>query len=894
MLIGNFKSVADRQAKLKAQAEYLQLQLENQGILEKKMNDYHNPNVPPPVPPQYKTNSELEADSIKQEKDAKDNINSLGTNMSFSEVMTIVEDLRSRGEGALVKFNRNFPLIKKKLIEDINPKLINPDVIITKIDEIFHKIDNSFGLNPSGYKAENIYSRSPTDIIDQIPYNEQFYGEGAEGGFIDTFEKGIGKARSWLQLSGADTQKLQSIIQFLLKFGDNVPRLDQLQMIKTLPAVERNELTKILTKLLMEGIMPNRQLWDNLFDNIGAYMDVLQRADNDMADFLEDNAPTFGQEGGVEGINDLMIDRRLEDDAVSYQYSQRTGTELRAYAGLNTPASSQASYAPFGSEPKAPSQGAAEHKSSRASLTTSSNLSTRPPETIIQDERFIQDERAVPPSQRDVGSVYEEIHFGNIPIRNVDTATHEAVNKLVLSLFYVEKLGSSVTERTFKQLEDFQNKFQKIFASANESGKRILSKEYNEALELAEQHVDKNTIDKLLNLQPTEISRFLREERQTAEDIKERIENIFQQFGSVERIPPQLREEIAKLEREDLYNKYKLQVLLENAGISLDQKRNLDKLIEDMKLREEIRKDILHTKVRENIKESAKHELKSKGIDKVREIRDYLQYEFQAYPNQKLYEQLGEQPYGYPDIDYASAFNSKGRATIPFQKRVKTGNKTPAQVLAERVVKARAKDIIDGTYDPRDKNLEDNNAPMLEGRKGQQFGFGAKHFKGRKIKVGKGLSVKEEKPRYREFGKYRIHNHLLDENVIHLKYPSLANIPSIKPVEVSSNYKELITGLLDTGRIDHRKLSHLTNQEDNHFRKIVKASGLSEQLEIEPIKDDKEEQDYHRLTLLKGEYEAGNNNEKLIKELRGLVVKFISLGRIPRKSGLNFLMTLSV
>ena len=130
--------------------------------------------------------------------------------------------------------------------------------------------------------------------------------------------------------------------------------------------------------------------------------------------------------------------------------------------------------------------------------------------------------------------------------------------------------------------------------------------------------------------------------------------------------------------------------------------------------------------------------------------------------------------------------------------------------------------------------------------------------------------------------------------MIHIKYPSLANIPSIKPVEVSDNYKDLIVGLLDTGKLDHKRFSNLKPKEDEHFRKIVKASGLSSQLDVAPKKDDSEERDYQRLVLLKGEYEAGNDNEKMIKELRALIVKFINLGRIPRKSGLNFLMQLSV
>ncbi len=46
--------------------------------------------------------------------------------------------------------------------------------------------------------------------------------------------------------------------------------------------------------------------------------------------------------------------------------------------------------------------------------------------------------------------------------------------------------------------------------------------------------------------------------------------------------------------------------------------------------------------------------------------------------------------------------------------------------------------------------------------------------------------------------------------------------------------------------------------------------------------------------LLKGEYMAGNNNPKVISELRRLVVKMMSDGRIKKNQGLDLLMELSI
>ena len=58
--------------------------------------------------------------------------------------------------------------------------------------------------------------------------------------------------------------------------------------------------------------------------------------------------------------------------------------------------------------------------------------------------------------------------------------------------------------------------------------------------------------------------------------------------------------------------------------------------------------------------------------------------------------------------------------------------------------------------------------------------------------------------------------------------------------------------------------------------------------------EENEKKDVDRFELLKGEYDAGNNNDKMIKELRALVIKFIHSGKINKKQGMEFLMELSL
>ena len=55
-----------------------------------------------------------------------------------------------------------------------------------------------------------------------------------------------------------------------------------------------------------------------------------------------------------------------------------------------------------------------------------------------------------------------------------------------------------------------------------------------------------------------------------------------------------------------------------------------------------------------------------------------------------------------------------------------------------------------------------------------------------------------------------------------------------------------------------------------------------------------DEEDAKRFELLRGEYIAGNNNPKVLQELRRMVIKFINEGKIRKSEGMNLLMELSI
>jgi len=167
-----------------------------------------------------------------------------------------------------------------------------------------------------------------------------------------------------------------------------------------------------------------------------------------------------------------------------------------------------------------------------------------------------------------------------------------------------------------------------------------------------------------------------------------------------------------------------------------------------------------------------------------------------------------------------------------------------------------------------------------------------KAFKAHRIKLGKGISIPEI-PKYREFGKFIVHYpQLIDSNILNLKFPSTGTIPHIKPVYVDENFKEFIIDTLNTGRVNNRHFDSLTEPEKSHFTKIARGAKLTEKLNLKPLTEDREKEDLNRLQLMLGEINAGNDNEKLLKEARALVKKYIANGRINKNKGLEILLEL--
>lgn len=168
-------------------------------------------------------------------------------------------------------------------------------------------------------------------------------------------------------------------------------------------------------------------------------------------------------------------------------------------------------------------------------------------------------------------------------------------------------------------------------------------------------------------------------------------------------------------------------------------------------------------------------------------------------------------------------------------------------------------------------------------------GFGLK-----KIKIGRGLSVKQT-PSYREYGKYAIHIPQLEQqDILNVKYKSLGQIPKFKPIPVSDIFRDFILDLLENGKPNVRVYTQIAPEERKFFEEMSIGAGVWTGLGLKRTTTSTDEEENKRFEILRGEYMAGNNNPKLISELRRLVVKMMNDGRIRKNQGVELLMELSI
>lgn len=751
MLIRNVKSKFDLDNARKIQQEMLNLQIENEKILEERVANYQNPNKAPPVPPQYKTSSEIQKDIFTLEREAMTNLTNLG--ISSNDALTVTSSLKNRKDGVanLLKLNKNFPYIKKDIGERFQPKLLDPSVILTYLDEVFYSIDETLGLYPKTYGSQyatamDVTGRlpSPTKIMEL----KDLVTDSAE--IIDYANVSNQKTKR----NNKEFELLINRLDFLI---DNLPSEDALIRIEALSSLERNKFNKIQDKLIRINRIPTSDFIENVISELGYALNRQIVANNDNS-------------------------RQTASELVSGGVS--TGDEIR-----------------------------------------------------INPDRIIEI----------VGKIKNVLGA-------IDTTSEDALIAFTNRLSEIEKefrgefnLGE---KSSLKKLSDARNREEQD----------IILKEYEDKANYVTYKINKlGPANSTIRLE--KILKYINEAPKLG-DI------IVAEKVAVGPSPAQYKPKTIAVKKNE-------EGLYEYIEIPKPSKEDLEKFLLIAKLRQPTKTVVIR-----------EAEPRIPAVIETRKAINPKTGKPYSDGRKEQYVKKAEVPARNAVTEVVIDYEAE--PVISFEERY-TPSQRMALVRRDELPELIDKIDTDPYYNPK-INIKDRKIPE------QGFGVKKSGFKSTRIKIGKGLEV-EEQPRFKTFGKYIIHMpHLINDNVLNVKFPSGGAIPSIKPVQINNNFKEFINDLLETGKFDERHYNSLSKSERDHFMKIAKGANLIGKLGVKQPKEDEENEkkDVDRFELLKGEYDAGNNNDKMIKELRALVIKFIHSGKINKKQGMEFLMELSL
>lgn len=148
-------------------------------------------------------------------------------------------------------------------------------------------------------------------------------------------------------------------------------------------------------------------------------------------------------------------------------------------------------------------------------------------------------------------------------------------------------------------------------------------------------------------------------------------------------------------------------------------------------------------------------------------------------------------------------------------------------------------------------------------------------------------------PTYVPFGKYIIHPSKLLHGELELRTMRGGAVVKFPSQKLSANLTSILTRVLDERLPDEHDLRTLSPEEHAFLFSLVKASKIDDRLHIPVPKLDKEEEEDRRFQLLKGQIIAGNDSKEVIKEFKGLLLKFADSGRLNKQSVREWLMTLT-
>ena len=161
------------------------------------------------------------------------------------------------------------------------------------------------------------------------------------------------------------------------------------------------------------------------------------------------------------------------------------------------------------------------------------------------------------------------------------------------------------------------------------------------------------------------------------------------------------------------------------------------------------------------------------------------------------------------------------------------------------------------------------------------------------VKFDEGIKI-VSRNRWKSFGKFIINYNDLDDLRLNVRYTSGSQVPKIKKQDITIEFYNVITHLLDTGEINYTLIKELTDKEKDLLDNLINSAGLKKQLNYKPSKTEMSTSDLkNKYNIFSGEIEAGNNSPKVKQELKEIINKLVEKRVISKANATEMLNELN-
>lgn len=288
-----------------------------------------------------------------------------------------------------------------------------------------------------------------------------------------------------------------------------------------------------------------------------------------------------------------------------------------------------------------------------------------------------------------------------------------------------------------------------------------------------------------------------------------------------------------------------------------------------------------------------------------------------AKKSKKVFKIVPKQTSIFVQVDFDPTMDTKTFEALDYADK--------RSILEDAEARDVPKTYLDPLIYPEFKGVLDRNDPREEAnmvalykliRKGLGVtGEGmkmSKEKKGKRITFGGGLvratkptmmvkpenidtlaGIKKE-PSYIPIGKYVVNKHKLRDNMLLMRTVKGGQIAELPQMSISPKLGKMLNNIINgRGFPSHDELSGLEDSDKDIMYKVFKMSKAEGIDAIPRPNKTKDEAEFNRFTILKGQIIAGNNSKEMIKEFKALLVKLIHNGKILRKEGHDILLDLA-